>query len=502
MPLKPIPQSSGTTPSEESLAAFLRSHYLRLWTYPNLYRSDGPRTKELADLALVFGSHVVLFSDKSGEWPKAVSMELAWSRFFRRSILASAEELWHAEKYVRVGTPIFLDARREHALPIDFRTDNLTIHLVAVVGNSYKAGAEYFAQFGVGSNGSFPFFAPLTSASIPEHPFFLGDLNPSRPFVHVIDRQTLGRVFDELSTLPDLLHYLESKEAAVRSGALTRFDGEEELLAFYLQEIGPDGFGSLDVMHGEFAISQRSCEVREGEWAAFEQSDQYRIRASKKRSAAEWLQMLERFHIAIVGANTGEADHVPLAIHESTLRAAASENLASQAYLARQWEEKFSAVPAFARSSRLVPSIHVVGRLYAFIFVPWDSAGSTYTEYRTFRLELMRAYAQVIRLREPSATEVILLGTEPDENSPSRSETMLHVMFEGEMTSEEREHAEMLMRTYSILDQVQEGIQPPAVAVGQRIGRNDQCPCGSGLKNKRCCNIRRVQQASLYRSEP
>lgn len=29
----------------------------------------------------------------------------------------------------------------------------------------------------------------------------------------------------------------------------------------------------------------------------------------------------------------------------------------------------------------------------------------------------------------------------------------------------------------------------PVVVRGAKIGRNDPCPCGSGKKFKRCCNI-------------
>jgi len=30
---------------------------------------------------------------------------------------------------------------------------------------------------------------------------------------------------------------------------------------------------------------------------------------------------------------------------------------------------------------------------------------------------------------------------------------------------------------------------PPARLEGQRFGRNDPCPCGSGKKYKKCCGL-------------
>ena len=36
-------------------------------------------------------------------------------------------------------------------------------------------------------------------------------------------------------------------------------------------------------------------------------------------------------------------------------------------------------------------------------------------------------------------------------------------------------------------DEIFEGNAPRPIHVGQKIGRNDHCPCGSGKKYKKCC---------------
>ena len=32
-----------------------------------------------------------------------------------------------------------------------------------------------------------------------------------------------------------------------------------------------------------------------------------------------------------------------------------------------------------------------------------------------------------------------------------------------------------------------ESFQQPVIRIGEKVGRNDPCPCGSGKKYKKCC---------------
>jgi hypothetical protein len=55
-------RSDGLTASEQLLAQICDRSFLKLWTYPNLFKKPG---KELTDLLVVFGNDVIIFSDKS-----------------------------------------------------------------------------------------------------------------------------------------------------------------------------------------------------------------------------------------------------------------------------------------------------------------------------------------------------------------------------------------------------------------------------------------------------
>jgi hypothetical protein len=69
----PVIRAEGVTVSERYLAKLAEKSFLNLWSYPNPYRNqklsgrgDG---KELCDLLVVCGQHIVIFSERSISWP-------------------------------------------------------------------------------------------------------------------------------------------------------------------------------------------------------------------------------------------------------------------------------------------------------------------------------------------------------------------------------------------------------------------------------------------------
>ena len=58
-------RSTGGTASERLLARLAERTFLNLWSYPNVFRDQGRKGKELCDLLVVCGEHVVVFSDKT-----------------------------------------------------------------------------------------------------------------------------------------------------------------------------------------------------------------------------------------------------------------------------------------------------------------------------------------------------------------------------------------------------------------------------------------------------
>ncbi|MGP3394941.1 YecA family protein [Stenotrophomonas maltophilia] len=500
--LEPIIQNEGTTTRERHLAKLASDQFFGLWSYPGLARpAKKGITKELADLTVIFGDDIILFSDKDISWPSHPDIQIAWGRWYREAILASATQLWGAENYLRGPTPaIYLDARCQVPFPLPALSSRTRVHLVAVAANSTLAAHDYFSRIGgPGSSGTL-----IHAFGMPDlggnHPFVVGDIDPKKPFIHIMDEETLDRVLTELGTISDFVHYLTEKEAAVRSGRLRMYDGEEDLLAFYLQEAMPNGYGCLPFARQRLS-SFDWARIPEGEWRTYERSSSYTVRTRMRQLAREWHELIVPFSTAVLSADTGEANDTPLDMHEITLRVAASENLASRARLGTAFTEKYLSVPIGARSSRAVSSLCHPGRIYLFVFVPWIRHQATYEEYRSYRLSVMKAYSIVAPIKFPDATEFIILGAQTRDATGGRSETMMYVRYDGELGKEQIAEAHELMDSEGILADVptqparkeENQVMPP-----RRFARNELCPCGSLKKNKKCCNLSGPRHRKLY----
>lgn len=69
-----IRRGIGFTSTEKDLAALADKIFLNLWTYPNLFKSNG---KELCDLLVVCGDDVLIFGVKEIGWPQGDDFNLS-----------------------------------------------------------------------------------------------------------------------------------------------------------------------------------------------------------------------------------------------------------------------------------------------------------------------------------------------------------------------------------------------------------------------------------------
>ena len=76
----PIIKSQGQSRTEKFLSELCDKTFMKLWSYPNLYKADG---KELCDVVVIFQNHVFLFFDRDSkkfENPKK-DVLLQWERW-------------------------------------------------------------------------------------------------------------------------------------------------------------------------------------------------------------------------------------------------------------------------------------------------------------------------------------------------------------------------------------------------------------------------------------
>lgn len=509
--LKPIYKREGTTPGERELAKLADLSFFGLWSYASVHRLliKGGRTlrPEVADLIVLFGRDIIIFSEKDIKFPDTGDLKVAWGRWFRQSVSESVIQLRGAERYIGSGrSALFLDAKCTVPLPFALDAPDLKIHLVAICRNSAKRAKDYFAQFedrsSSSSSGTLLFAALMREEQMLSNPFCVGDFDPEKTFIHVFDEESLALLLTELDAGPDFIDYLSVRERAVRNERLSLIHGEEDFLAVYLNNIQENGFGTYRPDTSvPTDVEEVALAIEEGMWPVFKETISYAVHTAQRRDAGAWKKITDDFSQAILTATVGEAHDESLDTHERALRMMASENRVSRAVLGHALTEKFESVPTRARSARVIPSLSNPERLYIFLLFPWLDAHGTYEGYRTERTACMEMYARAAQLKYPSFAEIVVLGADT-KGSAGSSETILAVEGNPSMSDEERAETQAMMNEFGVLTDMgppRSSAYRPSVpstsifnGAWQPVpepppGVNEPCYCGSGRKYKKCC---------------
>ena len=225
--IRKIIRGVGTTSFRTcNLAKLADKTFLNLWSYPNLFidKKDGGKGngKELCDLLVVCGDDIIIFSDKSIEWPTGVDYKIAWPRWYRRAIDKSVAQIRGAERWLRdFPNRIFLDAACTERFPIGLPPpERRRVHGVIVALGAGKACEEFYGD----SSGTFPIAPSVKGAAhVSQDPrdapaFGIGDVNPDGAFVHVFSDEALDIFMKERDTVTDFVSYLTRRERFIGQG--------------------------------------------------------------------------------------------------------------------------------------------------------------------------------------------------------------------------------------------------------------------------------------------
>ena len=98
-----IIKGDSVTDFERYLANLAEKSFLNLWSYPSPYRDqkqDGKGDgKELCDLLVVCGRHIIIFSEKRVAWPTG-TLETAWCRWAKKAVRDAARQAGGAERWI------------------------------------------------------------------------------------------------------------------------------------------------------------------------------------------------------------------------------------------------------------------------------------------------------------------------------------------------------------------------------------------------------------------
>ena len=399
-----------------------------MWCYPNLYidkKVGGTgQGKELCDLLVVCGEHILIFSDKNIAWPNG-DIDVAWGRWFNRAVKKSVDQVRGAARWINQHpTRIFLDreCRKPFTIPLP-PTGSSKVHGIVVARG---AGAACRSVFGGGSGSLMVHPRPrghdhLTPKGTNCAPFCIGDVNPQGDFVHVMDDATLDILMSELDTITDLTDYLDKKATFIRSGSLVGAEGEEDLLADYLTHVSAAGEHDFVQPDGRPWEAHEGVVYAGGIYAEMSSNHQYQRKKEADSISYTWDRLIEAFTTHMIKGTTIVPDGGEFKLSEGELgvRYMALENRFHRRTLAQAIMgaiESIGSKPSFVRA--MIPGVSAkradTGFFFLLLAYPEHlDLPDGYEQYRAGRRKLLAAYAHGFMDKYRHLKRVIGIATEP-----------------------------------------------------------------------------------------
>lgn len=477
-----VKKSSGSTDAERYLEALCERNFLGLWSYPRPFRDQGGN-KELCDLLVVMGDDVIIFSDKHCDLVPKKTLEIDWQRWFRSAVQAGAKQAWGAERWLREHPDrVFVDPACTRALPVRIPPPEVArYHLVVTV---HGVSAACHATFG--GTGSLMLRTDITSLAAHVEPFVIGDLDRNRTFVHVFDDTTLDIVMTTLDTTADFLRYLREKERFCRS-RVVYVAGEENLLAHYLMHLGDDGGHAL-----VFDDSADLLAIDESWWESFAASKERRSQLEHDEVSYVWDRLIARFAHHALSGTSYHATEPALESSETALRFMAAEPRLRRRSLGGALLGALETTPPDQRRIRVIPSQDTDEPMYLFVLVPWFESKPE-ADNRDFRRRYLEACVYVARMKHRGAVDIIGIATESGIDHDRRSEDVLYFNArewgpdDDELARSYQQDLGILVNEQMFSSHVEEyPLETSRTVRIRKTPRNSPCPCGSGMKYKRC----------------
>ncbi len=441
----------------------------------------------------VFGNQVFIFFDreklfKEDPNPDADPM-VAWERWRSRAIGRQVVTAHGAEKYIRKGHPIFLDAKKTIPFPLEIDSVGATIHKVVVAHGAKEACLRSSIDNVFGSLA----VTYMDTARTKDHdhawPFHV-EIDRSKP-VHLFDSHTLPIVLGELDTITDLSRYLDEKVRAISRYQFLSYCGEEDLLAHYLLNF--DAKSERHVIGDDGKIA--ALMIGEGEWQEFSKSDLYSSTKAANEISYFWDELIQRTcQNALEGKLGGNTD---LFRGQSAIVEMVKEPRFVRRALASKMRESvlsFPDLPGITRHVSLMPSFYPDVN-YVFLQLRVPANVRCQPDYLAMRRRLLEIACGAAKNKFPSLVKVIGIGMDaPMYAGETNSEDFLLMPCE-EWGGETRIHYEELNEDWCFFDtpnarlyeqKITEFVQPSSAYSKGKTGRNEKCPCGSGIKFKRC----------------
>ncbi len=451
-----LSSAEGVNESERLLMLLCRKSFLSLWAHANLHTAQDMRdgkgsAKEFADVLVVFGNDVIVFSDKHIQLQVDRELGVAWPRWFKRAVTESAKQLHGAMSWLRrFPGRIFLDAACTRPLPVELPSaDRARYHLVAVTRGSREACVKAFP----GSFGTLQINTDVEGRAHEKAPFTVGVLDRSKHFVHVLDEFSLEVVMDEMDTITDFLTYLKAREAFLSEADTTVVAaGEEQLIAAYIS----NGDNSKHPFLPDAVGSGRPGLVMfdDSHYPGLIRCPEYQEKRRQGERSRAWDDLLER----LIRLGDPKLVHPeveqPNQETEEALRLMAAESRFRRHLLTESLLEMLAAAAEEPgkRRARVFTTREQSDLVYIFLVTP-KRPNETDDDYRKHRVAMLHAYCRCAKLRFPQSDTFVGLGLDHPARDYEMSSEDVIVFTCHEYAPAEKAEAERFQREFGILGQ-------------------------------------------------
>jgi len=486
-------QSAGVTDTERLLADLCKKSFLRLWSYANPYKDDG---HEFCDVIAVFENHIFIFFDRAKQLPDLLEVEnpdVRWDRWKRGAIEAQTRTAHGAERYLRSGRKLYLDAKKEMPFPVPLNFESALVHKIIVAHGAAEA-CKNFSESNI--YGSLAISYGISTRD-PSFPFML-HLDKDNP-VHVFDSHNLPIIIGELDTFSDFSAYLDAKVDAIKKLDLLSYCGEEDLLASYWLNLDEE---TKRHFVGVKDPSINALIIGEGEWKDLINLPQYKETKRINMRSYLWDDIINRTcENWLHGRLLGESDllNQRSAIHEM----AKEPRFMRRAIVDRMYNSINDFPDDKTRMSRLMsfyPSYYKdKGYVFLQLWVPPKQQGDE-SDFRAKRQEILRIACGMAKNKMPHLSTVVGLAIDPPKltNMIGEDFVLMDCSSWPDSTREEYEESNKgwnffetsaLKRTEETVTEFVHPKDAVMASVHRKVGRNEACPCGSGKKHKKCCGV-------------
>jgi len=324
-------------------------------------------------------------------------------------------------------------------------------------------------------------------------PFMVGQVNPTKGYIHVFDDTALDIVMRTLDTITDFTAYLTKKEQFLTGNIIVVAAGEEELLSAYLRTMNASG-------EHDFIIDGNYDRVvfDEGMWQAFRNRPERRAQIESDRISYAWDDLIEKFAFHFMTGTQYYTSGRQVNEQEIMFRYLAREPRVRRRALAGSLHEVLERSIHSKRmlEARVMPPTGPGEPHYVFLFLR-RKEGITDEQYRTVRMNLLAEYCAVTKLKFPKAVHIVGIASEAG-LPPQRSEDLIYLDASNWGPKDEA-RAKGIQKQLGILRKVtpgkvhmyeypvdRDGKPRTATPSDNSPSRNSPCPCGSRKRFKRC----------------